>query len=115
MPANDYIVGCGIVPVGNINIFISYTPEAYGMQRIFSPTHLPESDYVQDGSESASLAESAGSNLNYSYVADLGFDSQPNNNDPESILPALRDDAMSDVGSRSTVQVSIDSESEKHV
>ena len=25
MPANDYIVGCGIVPVGGIDIFIGYT------------------------------------------------------------------------------------------
>ena len=38
MPANDYIVGCGIVPVGGIDIFIDYTPEAYGLQRILSPT-----------------------------------------------------------------------------
>ena len=38
MPTNDYMVGCGIVPVGGIDIFISYTPEAYGMQRILSPT-----------------------------------------------------------------------------
>ena len=41
MPANDYIVGCGIVPVGGIDIFIGYTPEAYGMQRILSPTPSP--------------------------------------------------------------------------
>ena len=41
MPANDYIVGCGIVPVGGIDIFIGYTPEAYGMQRILSPTPPP--------------------------------------------------------------------------
>ena len=33
MPANDYIV-----PVGGIDIFIGYTPEAYRMQRILSPT-----------------------------------------------------------------------------
>ena len=38
MSANDYIVGCGIVLVGGIDIFIGYTPEAYGMQRILSPT-----------------------------------------------------------------------------
>ena len=38
MPANDYIIGCGIIPVGDIDIFIGYTPDAYGMQRIFSPT-----------------------------------------------------------------------------
>ena len=38
MPANDYIVGCGIVPVGGIDIFIGYTLEAYGIQRILSPT-----------------------------------------------------------------------------
>ena len=31
MPANDYIVGCGIVLVGSIDIFIGYTSEAYGM------------------------------------------------------------------------------------
>ena len=31
MPAKDYIVGCGIIPVGGIDIFIGYTPEAYGM------------------------------------------------------------------------------------
>ena len=41
MPANDYIVGCRIVPVGGIAIFIGYTPEAYGMQRILSPTPIP--------------------------------------------------------------------------
>ena len=35
MPANDYIVGCRIVSVGSIDIFIGYTPEAYVMQRIF--------------------------------------------------------------------------------
>ena len=38
MPANDYIVGCGMVPVCGIDIFIGYTPEAYGMQWILSPT-----------------------------------------------------------------------------
>ena len=38
MPANDYIVGCGIVPVASIDIFIGYTPEVYEMQRILSPT-----------------------------------------------------------------------------
>ena len=38
MPANDYINGCGIVLVGSIDIFIGYTTEAYGMQRILSPT-----------------------------------------------------------------------------
>ena len=26
VPANDYIVGCGIILVGNIDIFIGYTP-----------------------------------------------------------------------------------------
>ena len=36
MPANDYIVGCGIVLVGGIDIFIGYTPEAYGMRRILT-------------------------------------------------------------------------------
>ena len=35
---NVYIVGCGIIPVGGIDIFIGYTPEAYGMHRILSPT-----------------------------------------------------------------------------
>ena len=40
MSANDYIVGCGIVPVGGIDIFIGYTPEAYGMQWILSGTDL---------------------------------------------------------------------------
>ena len=38
MPANDYIVGYGIVPVGRIDIFIGYTLEAYVMQRILLPT-----------------------------------------------------------------------------
>ena len=31
MPTNNYIVGCGIVLVGGIDIFIGYTLEAYGM------------------------------------------------------------------------------------
>ena len=111
MPANDYIVGCGIVPVGGIDILIGYTPEAYGMQRILSPTPLPESTNNFDGFESASLAESAGSDLNFCYVAGVGSDSQPQSDDPESILPALQDNAMLDAGSRSTVQVNIDSDS----
>ena len=88
MPANDYIIGCGVVPVGGIDIFIGYTPEAYGMQRILSPTLLPESANNFDGSESAS-SESAGSDLNFCYVAGVGSDSQPQSDDPESILPAL--------------------------
>ena len=93
MPANDYIVGCGIVPVGDIDIFIAYSPEAYRMQRILSPTPLPESANNFDGSESASLAESTGSDLNFCYVAGVGSDSQPQSDDPESILPALQEDA----------------------
>ena len=90
MPANDYIVGCGIVPLGGIDILIGYTPEAYGMQRIISPTPLPESVNNFDGSESASFAESAGSDLNFCYVAGVGSDSQPQSDDSESILPALQ-------------------------
>ena len=113
MPANDYIVGCSIVPVGGIDIFIGYTLEVYGMQRILLPTPLPESANKFDGSESASLAESTGSDLNFCYVAGVGSDSQPQSDDPESTLPALQDDAMSDVGSRSTVQVNIDYDSEE--
>ena len=76
LPANDYIVGCGIVLVGGIDIFIGYTPEAYGMQRIFLPTPLPESANHFDGSESAS-SESVGSDLNFCYVAGVGSESQP--------------------------------------
>ena len=112
MSANDYIVGCGIVPVGGIDIFIGYTPEAYGMQRILSPTPLPESANNFDGSDSAS-SESAGSDLNFCYVAGVGSDSQPQSDDPESILPALQEDAISDAGSRSTTKVNIDSDSEE--
>ena len=100
MPANDYIVGCGIIPVGGIDIFIGYTPEAYGMQRILSPTPLPESANNFDGSDSAS-SESADSDLNFCYVAGVGSDSQPQSDDPKSILPALQEDAISDAGSRS--------------
>ena len=51
--------------------------------------------------------------MNFCYVAGVGSDSQPQNDDSESILPTLQDDAMSDAGSRSTVQVNIDSDSEE--
>ena len=83
------------------------------MQRILSPTPLPESANNFDGSESASSVESMDSDLNFCYVAGVGSDSQPQSDDPESILPALQDDAMSDARSRSTVQVNIDSDSEE--
>ena len=82
------------------------------MQRILSPTPLRETANNFGGSESAS-SESAGSDLNFCYVAGVGSDSQPQSDDPESILPALQEDATSDVGSRSTTKVNIDSDSEE--
>ena len=105
IPADDYIVGCGVVPFGGVDVFIGYTSEAYGLPRIYSPSHPP---YNQDGSEFASSEESADSDLHFVGMTGLGSDSQPNSQDPESILPALQDDVMSDAGSRSTVHVNVD-------
>ena len=115
IPADDYIVGCGVVPFGGVDVFIGYTSEAYGLPRIYSPSHPPynQEAYVQDGSESASSQESTDSDLHFVGMTGLGSDSQPNSQDPESILPALQDDAMSDAGSRSTVHVNVDSDSEE--
>ena len=73
---------------------------------------LTESANNFDGSESAS-SESAGSDLNFCYVAGVGSDSQPQSDHPESILLALQEDAISDAGSRSTTKVNIDSDSEE--
>ena len=114
LPADDYLIGCAIVPIGGINVFIGYTPEAYGLPRFYNPTHQPFDQAVdrQDGSESAFSQESAESDFHFVGVVGLGSDSQPENNDPESILPALQEDAMSDAGSRSTVQVNVDSDSD---
>ena len=82
------------------------------MQGILSHSPLPESTNNFDGSESAS-SESAGLDLSFCYVAGVGSDSQPQSDDPESILPALQEDAILDAGSRSTTKVNIDSDSEE--
>ena len=34
IPADDYVVGCGVVPFGGVDVFIGYTSEAYGLPRI---------------------------------------------------------------------------------
>ena len=60
LPADDYLIGCTIVPIGGIDVFIGYTPEAYGLPRFYNPTHQPFDQAVdrQDGSESAFYQES---------------------------------------------------------
>ena len=41
LPTDDYLIGCAIVPIGGIDVFIGYTPEAYGLPRFYNPTHQP--------------------------------------------------------------------------
>ena len=104
-PANDGLIAYTLVPIGDIELFIGFTPEAMGFPKnhtLWGPTRHPESDYSQDGSESASSWESADSDSHFIGVAGMGSDSQPHSSDPESILPALQEDATSDAGSEST-------------
>ena len=92
VPAKDGLIAYTLVPIGGFEFFMGFTPEALGFPRnhtVFEPTHHPEIDYSQDRSESASSAESADSDLHFCGVTGLGSDSQPDSNDPESILPAL--------------------------
>ena len=49
MPAKDGLIAYTLVPVGEHEIFIGFTPEAMGFPKnhtVFSPTHHPEFDYA---------------------------------------------------------------------
>lgn len=70
LPADDYLIGCAIIPIGGIDVFIGYTPEAYGLPRFYNPTHQPFDR--QDGSESAFSQESAESDFHFVGVVGLG-------------------------------------------
>ena len=92
MPARDGLIAYALVPVGDIEIFIGFTPEALGFPRnhtIFGPTRRPEDYYPSDGSESASSEESTDSHLQFVGMTGLGSNSRHDRDDPESILPTL--------------------------
>jgi hypothetical protein len=66
IPAKEGLIAYTLVPIGEIEIFIGFTPVALGFPKkhtIFGPTRHPEDDYPTDGSESAFSQESADSDL----------------------------------------------------
>ena len=68
VPAKDGLIAYTLVPIGGFEFFMGFTPEALGFPRnhtVFGPTHHPEIDYSQDGSESASSVESTDSDLHF--------------------------------------------------
>ena len=55
-PANDSLVSSCTVPIGSLEIFIGFTPEAYGYPRdraLRAPTRHPIIIDTEDGSESS--------------------------------------------------------------
>ena len=67
---------------------------------------------AQYRSEYTFFQESADSDLHVIGVVGLESDSSPKSSESESIFHALQDDTTSDAGSRSTVQVNIDTDSD---
>ena len=109
VPANDDLITTHIMPIGAVDIFIVFTPAAFGFSKvggIQAPTHLPvyqEETPQEDGSDLAFSKEPADSDLHFVGAIISEIPSQDDNNKPDSILQELDVENKSEAGSASTV------------